>query len=210
MSSLSHSKINPLPPSPRARRVRSLAHLLPSSEFELSTPQRLDDVGLVDVLGPDGDQNLSDGHTRGDSDGLSVGVPHSGTEAISSGARKHLVGAEDVEGVGAHADVVAVLSNGLGQVLVDGDAGGLESLGGDLLLLVAHHVGDKGEEIDGGLLGANIVNADLGVGHSTAVPTLDVGLVLLVAVATAGAASHFGFFLWGGEVGFWGIGGVVC
>ena len=163
---------------------------LTAGKFELSAAEGLDDVGLVGVLGADGDEDLADGDAGGDSDGLSVGVPHTGTETISSSARKHLIGAEDVEGVGAHADVVGVLSDGLGQVLVDGDAGGLEGLGGNLLLLVAHHVGDEGEEIDGGLLGADVVDADLGVGHTTAVPTLDVGLVLLVAVATAGAASH--------------------
>ena len=89
--------------------------------------------------------------------------PHTGTEAISSGTRKHLVGAENVERVRAHADVVAVFSDGLGQVLVDGDAGGLKGLGGDLLLLIADHVRDEWEEVNGGLLGADVVDPDLGV-----------------------------------------------
>ena len=51
-------------------------------------------------------------------------------------------------------------------------------------------MGDEGEEIDGGLLVTDIVDADLRVGHTTAVPRLDVRLVLLVAVATSRTATH--------------------
>jgi hypothetical protein len=167
-----------------------LQNLLASSELELSTAKGLHDVVSVGVLSANRNQNLADRHTGSSADGLTVRVTHTGTEAISSGARKHLVSAEDVEGVGAHADVVGVLSDGLGQMLVDGNTGSLKSLGGDLLLLVAHHVADEGEEIDSSLLGSNIEDTDLGVWHSTAVPTLDVGLVLLVTVATGRAASH--------------------
>ena len=57
----------------------------------------------------------------------------------------------------------------VGQVLVDGDTAGLECLRGDLLLFVTDQVGYEGEEIDGCLLGTDIVNLDLRFGHTTAV-----------------------------------------
>ena len=44
---------------------------------------------------------------------------------------------------------------------------------------------DHGEVIDGGLLVSDLVDADLGVGHTAAVPRFDEGLVLLEAVATS-------------------------
>ena len=183
----------------------TLEEFLASSKFELSTAEGLDHVGLVVVLGPDTDQDLANGNTGGNTDGLSIRVTHTGTETISTGARKHLVGTEDHEGVGPHADVVRLLSNGLSQMLVDGNTGCLKGLGRNLLLLVAHHVRDKGEQIDGSLLGSYIVNADLGVGHTTAVPTLDVGFVLLVAVASGRTATHV-FYMFLGRGGGGGMG----
>jgi hypothetical protein len=95
-----------------------------------------------------------------------------------------------MEGVGPDLDVVGLLSDGLGQVLVDGDAARLERLRGNLLLLVAHQMRHKGEQVHGCLLGAHVVNADLGLGHTTAVARLDVRLVLLVAVTARRTATH--------------------
>jgi hypothetical protein len=41
------------------------------------------------------------------------------------------------------------------------------------------------------LLLATVVKTNLGVGHTTVVARLGVGLVFLVSVATSGSASHF-------------------
>ena len=46
------------------------------------------------------------------------------------------------------------------------------------------------ELVDSGLLAAQIVDADLGVGHTAAEARLGVRLVLAVAVATRGTATH--------------------
>jgi hypothetical protein len=62
--------------------------------------------------------------------------------------------------------VERVLTRGLGDVLVGTDTGSLESLRGDLLVLVAHKVGAEGEVIDGSLLAAKIVDADLLEGNA--------------------------------------------
>mmetsp|Transcript_390 Transcript_390/g.771 ORF Transcript_390/g.771 Transcript_390/m.771 type:complete len:206 (-) Transcript_390:152-769(-) len=172
--------------------LQTLQNLLTSGELELSTTDGLNNVRLASVLPANGEEDLSNIDTCGNTDGLSVRVPHTGGEPIGSGTRKHFVGADDVEGVDADADVVSVLSDGVGQVLVDGDAAGLEGLGGDLLLFVADEVGHEGEEIDGGLLGSHVVNLDFGFGHTTAVARLDVGLVLLVTVAAERTTTHLG------------------
>jgi hypothetical protein len=75
-------------------------------------------------------------------------------------------------------------------MLVNGHTAGLESLGRDLLLLVTDQVSDKGKLIDRSLLGTDIKDADLGLGHTTAVPRLDVRLVLLVAVTASWTTTH--------------------
>lgn len=82
---------------------------------------------------------------------------------IGTGAGKHLVDTQNVERVHANAQVESFLAGGLGHVLVDGDTGSLQSLGGQLLLLTGNQVHDGRELIGIGALLADIVNADLGV-----------------------------------------------
>lgn len=53
-----------------------------------------------------------------------------GTGPISSSAGQHLVDADHVEGMQAHADVEAVFAAGLHHVLVSADAGSLQSCSG--------------------------------------------------------------------------------
>ena len=149
--------------------LQTLENLLPSSELELTTTNGLDNVWLGGILSTNGEENLSNVDTGGDTNGLSVGMPHTAGKPIGSSAGKHLVGTDDVEGVNTDTDVVTLLSDGVGQVLVDGDTAGLECLRGDLLLFVTDQVGYEGEEIDGCLLGTDIVNLDLRFGHTTAV-----------------------------------------
>ena len=93
--------------------LEGLEDLLATGELELATADGLDDMGLGGILGADGEEDLANVDTGGDADGLAVRVTHTGGEAIGSGARKHLVGTEDVEGVGAHLDVVCVLADHL-------------------------------------------------------------------------------------------------
>jgi hypothetical protein len=67
---------------------------------------------------------------------LAEGAAHARLQAIGAGARQHLVDADDVVRVGAHAQVEAFLAGDLDKVLVGADAGRLEGLGGELLVLV--------------------------------------------------------------------------
>eukprot|EP01083_Nonionella_stella_P069384 184977_1 len=107
-------------------------------------------MGFSTILSANGKKDLSNVHTSGNSNGLTIRVTHTGGEPISSGARKHLIGTNHVERMHTDTDVVSVLTNSVGQMLVDSNTARLQSLGRNLLLLVAHQMGYKGEEIDGG------------------------------------------------------------
>ena len=138
-----------------------LENLLASGELELSSTNGLDNVCLVGILGSNGEQDLSNIDTSSNTNWLSVGVTHTGRQSIGSGTGKHFVGTKNVEWVGSHANVVSILSDGLTQVLVDGNTAGFESLGRDLLLFVTDQVGNEGEQIDGSLFVSDIKDLNL-------------------------------------------------
>ena len=131
--------------------------------------------------------DTADGDTGSHLHGLSVRATHARRQTIGAGAGKHLVLAHDVEGVAAGADVVALFAGVLRQVLVAGNASGLQGAGSQLLFLVRHQVADEGEVVDGGALGTAVEDADLGIGDTSAEARLDVRLVLLEAAATCGS-----------------------
>ena len=61
-------------------------------------------------------------------------------------------------------------------ILVGADAGGFESFGRQLLVLVGDHVDAEGEFIDVGSLAAQVENADFGIGHTTVEARLGIWL----------------------------------
>ena len=140
---------------------QGLQNLLATSKLEFSTTDGLDDVSLVCILGTDGEQDLSNVDTGSHANRLSVRVAHTTRQAIGTGTTQHFVGTEDVKGVCTDTDVEGFLSNVLDQVLVDSNAACFQGFRGDLLFFIAHKVGNKGEEIDGSLLGTRIKNTNL-------------------------------------------------
>lgn len=96
---------------------------------------------------------------------LSPSTSHTLLKPIGSGTGQHLVDSDDVEGVGPDPQVERVLSGSLDDVLVAANTGSLQSLGGDLLVLVRDQVGAEGEVIDGSPLSAQVEDSDLGVGY---------------------------------------------
>lgn len=102
--------------------------------------------------------------------GLAPRPTHPGLQTIGAGTGQHLVDADNVEGVGAHAHVEAFLAGQLDEVLVGADARSLEGLGAQLLILVRHQVDAQREVVHGRALTAQVEDADLGIGH-TAVET---------------------------------------
>lgn len=132
-----------------------------TSELVTRAAESLENNGLVAVTGADREQDLANVDTGNGVVGLTVSTTHTGLEPIGTSARKHLVDTDNVEGVDTHTKVERVLTRGLGDVLVGTDTGSLESLRGNLLVLVTDKVGAEGEVVDGGLLTTKIVDTDL-------------------------------------------------
>ena len=140
----------------------------------LATPQSLEGSGAVSVPSPDGHEDLADVHTSDKTVGLAEGTTHTGLEPIGSGARQHLVDADDMVGVDADTQMETFLSGNLDEVLVGANTGGLESLGGQLLVLVGDQVDAEREVVDVGALAAEIEDADLCVRYTAVEPALGV------------------------------------
>ncbi|GMT32331.1 hypothetical protein PFISCL1PPCAC_23628, partial [Pristionchus fissidentatus] len=159
-------------------------------ELELGTTEGLN--GVVDVLlsQTDGEEEIADVNAGDKSVGLSVSSTHTGLKTISTGARKHLVDADNVVRVLSDTHVEGVLSAVLDEVLVGANASSLKSLRGEMLTLVGDHVHASGELVNGGSLSAEIEDSDLSIGDSSAETRLGVRLVLDVPVASCRSATH--------------------
>lgn len=166
------------------------SNLLSAGELEHGSSQSLLGVLKVRHGGSDRDDDVTNVDSGGLAIGLSEGTSHTLLESISSSAGKHLVDSDNVPGVLSGSHVETFLSAFVGHVLVAGNTGSLESLGGDLLLLAGNQVNAVGEFVELGLLFADVEHSDLGVGDTTAVSGLGVGLTLLVSIATSWSSSH--------------------
>ena len=106
---------------------------------------------------------------------LTKGTTHTRLQTVGTSARKHLVDTNNVVGVRTHTQVETLLTGDTAHVLVGADTRGLESLVGDLLVLVTNQVHTEGEVIDRSLLATEVVDTELGVGDTTVVPRLGLG-----------------------------------
>ena len=147
-------------------------NLLATSELVTRATQRLDGVRTVAITRADRQKHLTNVDTGDKSVRLTEGTTHTRLQTVGTSARKHLVDADNVVGVHTHAEVERVLTGGLGHVLVGTDTRSLESLRRDLLVLVTHQVHTEGEVVHRSLLTAQVVDADLGVRHTTVVARL--------------------------------------
>jgi len=164
--------------------------LLPTGELVLGATKGFDGSGTVGVTGPDGEEDLADVHTGDRAVRLAPRTTHTGLETIGSGARQHLVDADDVVRVSAHAQMETFLSSDLDKILVGADTGGFQSLGAQLFILVRYQVHTERELVHARTLTAQVEDTDLRVGHTAVEPGLGVRLVLAVAVASRGTTGH--------------------
>merc|ERR1712243_340579 len=165
-------------------------NLLTAGELELGSPEGLDDGILMLVVGPDRHQGLSDVDTSDGSLGLAESSPHSSLQTISACARQHFVDAENVEGMDTDLDVELILGRVLHHVLVAANTAGLQSLSGQLLVLVGDQVDAERELINACLLAAQVEDPDLGIWDTTAKPRFGVRLVLAIPVTSGRTATH--------------------
>ena len=140
----------------------------------LATPESLEGVGAQGVLCPEGHQDLADVDTSDKAVGLAEGTTHTRLQSIGTSARQHLVDADDMVRVDADAEMEGLLSGSLDHVLVGANTGGLERLGGQLLVLVGDKMDAEREVVYVGLLATEVENADLGIGDTAVEPALGV------------------------------------
>merc|ERR1712054_73862 len=174
--------------TPHARCI----DLLAPSNLVLRTTKSLQSMLLDTLTAANRGENLANLDASDSAVGLAESTTHTGLKTISTGAGKHFVDAQHVEGMHTNAHVEGVLPCTLRHVLVACNTARLECLGGHLLQLIRSKMSTEGEVVDRRLLAAQIVDTDLGVRHTTAVARLDVRLVLLVAVALGRATTHGG------------------
>jgi len=192
---------------------------LAAGELVLRAAQRLDGRGPVRVARPHRQQDLPDVDARHRARRLAVRPAHARLQPVGSGARQHLVDADDVVRVCSHPHVEAFFAGDLHQVLVGADAGRFECFGRELFVFVCvlivsgaglklpllprmevlPRTGDEmdacWEFVDAGLLPAQVENTDLRIGHTTVEARLGIWLVLAVAVAPRRTSRH-GAELW--------------
>lgn len=83
-----------------------------------------------------------------------------------------------------------ILTAVLYKILVGADTASLQGLRGKLLVLIGDEMDAQGHLTDIGLLPSQVIDADLGVGHTTTETRLGVRLVLTVTVASGRTAPH--------------------
>jgi hypothetical protein len=150
--------------------------LLATGELVLGAAESLESQATVGVTSADAHDDLTDVDTGNGTVGLAPGTTHTSLQSIGTSARQHLVDTDDVEGVGADAQVETLLAGVLDEVLVGANTGGLEGLGTQLLILVGDEVDAEREVVDVGTLAAQIEDADLGVGDTTVEARLGIRL----------------------------------
>lgn len=164
--------------------------LLSAGKLELGSSEGLNSDGGLVVPGSDGHEHLTNIHSSGDHHGLTESTSHTGLESIGTSARKHFVNSDNVIRMGSDSQVEEILTRGLNHVLVASNTGSLQSLGSDLLVLVRNQVNGRWESVARRSLVTDVVNTQLGVGDTSAVPRLRVRLVLAVAIAASWSSTH--------------------
>jgi hypothetical protein len=140
---------------------------LSSGKLGLGTSEGFTGEGDLIGSGSNGDEDLSNSDTGDLAETFTVGVSHTGLESISTGAREHLVDANNVPGVDSDSNMEVILTALNLHVLVGSDTGGFESFRGDLLLLSTHHMDATWELIPREFLSSTIVESKFWVGYTS-------------------------------------------
>ena len=156
--------------------------LLTARELELSTAKSLLSMWAIRVFATDWQKNLTDANTSTNTLGLTKSTPHASLKPISPSTWQHLVDTQHMERVNPDPQVESILARKLGHVFIASNACSFKCLTGDILLLPTDQMDTEGELINSLLLHANIIDPDLGIWDTTAVPWLRVGFVFDLAI----------------------------
>nr|GLL30873.1 hypothetical protein E3P99_02043 [Ipomoea trifida] len=145
-------------------------NLLTPGELELSTAQGLLGIVAIGILAAHRQKNLPNGNTSTRTLRLAESPSHASLKPISSSTRQHLVYTQNMEGVDPDPQVESVLSSELCHVFVASNTSSFKCLTCHILLLPTNQVHTEGELIYPLFLHSNIIDPDLRIRHTTAVP----------------------------------------
>jgi len=165
-------------------------NLLPSWEFELGTTKSFHrGVDLI-LLRPHRQQHLANVHPCRGAVTLTKRTSHPGLQPIRTGTGQHLVDADDVEWVRTHSEVEKILSRVGDHVFVRSNSSSFERFRGYLLVLIGDHVHGSGEVIHMLFLPPGLIDPDLRIRDTTAVPRFRVRLVLTIPITLVRPSTH--------------------
>jgi len=141
--------------------------LLATRELVLGATESLDGGGAVSIPRPHGEDDLANVDTSDSAVGLAESTTHTGLKSIGSGARQHLVDADDVVGVSADTEMETFLAGNLDEVLIGANTGGFQRFRAQLFIFVGDKVDAEREFVNVGPLATKIEDTDLGVWHTT-------------------------------------------
>jgi hypothetical protein len=170
--------------------VLANVNLLSAGELELGSSESLSGGTDLVLSSSDRHQDLTDINSGGNHGWLTESASHTSLKSISTGARKHFVDSDNVIRMSSHSKMEEILTSGLNHVLIASNTSSLQSLRRDLFVFIRNKVNSGGEHITRSLLVADIVDAELGVGDTSAVSRLGVRLILAVAIAASWSSTH--------------------
>jgi hypothetical protein len=166
-------------------------NLLPARELVPRTAERFDDHWRVLVFAADRHDDLANVHAGDRAVRLAPGTAHASLQPISTSTAQHLVNPQHMERMHPDPQMERILPARLGNILVRTNPRSLQRLAGELFVFVRDEVAAERELVDVGAFAAQIEDSDFGIRNTTVVPRLGVRLVLAVAVAASGTATHF-------------------
>lgn len=165
-------------------------NLLSSWELELGSPQCLNEMFFVGILGSHRHEGFSNPHTSNCALWFTECSTHPCLKPISSSTRQHLVDSEHMERVFSHSQVESFSSTELHQVLVGTDTSSLHGLGGQLFPFIGAQMHAEWKFVYSSLLLAQVEDSDFGIWYTPAKPGLWIRLVLAIAITPCWSATH--------------------
>ena len=136
----------------------------------------------VAVLATNRQKNLTNAHPRTNTLWFPKSTPHTSLKPISSCTWKHLIDAQDMERMHPDSQMECIFPSKFGHIFVASNTCSLKSFTWNILFFPRDQMNTEGELIHSFLFHSYIVNPDLGVRYTTAIPWFWVWLVLDLAI----------------------------
>jgi hypothetical protein len=121
---------------------------------------------------------------------LTEGSSHTSLEPIGTGTGQHFIDTGNVPRVHTASHMEGIFTCLFGHVLVGGDTGCFQGVGGNLFFLPRDHMDGLREFIANGFLTADVIGTDFGLGNTSVITRFGIWFVFSVTIASERSASH--------------------